>query len=302
MIAVGDPLAPFTLPDVDGVPVRWAPGEATVVCVVAFWCDTWREQLARLERVRRASAGTAARFLVVAVDGRWVERGASQRAGRLLRDPDGRWSRGLGIRAVPFTVVADAAGVVRLARQGIARTDDLQAALEPSPGPVGSVWLTFDDFPQAGDDLLLDLLRRTATPATFFCLGARLGSAEGDAVARRALAEGHALQVHAWDHDPRRPQVARCVAALAARGARPTLHRPPGSSALWRIGGGRLALATLTPGDDLRPGEDELARRLSALRPGMVAQLHAGVGQTRAVLEGTIGRGRRARWRFATLV
>jgi len=286
MIAPGEPLAPFALPDPRGRLQRWQPGHATVIVVVAFWCDTWKTQTVRLAAAHAALRGLPVDTVVVAVDGRWTERGPTPLTP--WRDLDGAWSRSLRIQAVPFTLVVDPKGTVRHAQQGITRSQELTAvvrlALAPAP-PAGVVWLTFDDFPNHDDDLLLDILRRYRATASFFCLGAHLSDPTNAAIARRALVEGHALEVHSWDHDSQNPQLERCVVALKALGAHPKLYRPPGHTELSYLDGRPLPRPTVTPYDDTRPGEAELRRRLRhALRPGMVVLLHAGVAQTRTVL------------------
>jgi peptidoglycan/xylan/chitin deacetylase (PgdA/CDA1 family) len=289
-IAPGDSLAPFALPDTHGVLQRWQPGKLTVLVVIALWCDTWKEQMARLAATQKTLAGLPIAFHTISIDGRWTERGAS--LGTLWCDTNGTWSRGLGIKAVPFMLVVDAHGTVRHAAQGIGRASELAALIRPllstsppAPPQSTSVFLTFDDFPQRDDDLLLDCLRRAGAKASFFCIGEHLTDPALAALARRALREGHALQVHSWSHDALQPQLTRCIAQLQRLGASPTLYRPPGHSEVYRLSGQKLPLHSLTPFDDTRPEEAELRRRLLlALRPGMTVLLHAGVAQTRTLL------------------
>jgi len=65
--------------------------------------------------------------------------------------------------------------------------------------PAGCVALTFDDGPQQPwTEELLDVLERTATPATFFVLGANIRGHES--TLRRMVALGCAVEVHAWEH------------------------------------------------------------------------------------------------------
>lgn len=303
MIAPGDTLAPFTLLDAQGKPHRWQPGTITLITVVALWCDTWKEQTARLAAARKALAGLPVSFLTIAIDGRWAERGRGLEP--LGRDLDGAWSRRWGIQAVPFTILVDAKGTVCYAAQGIGRAEELTTqvrnTLSSRAAAKAGVYFTFDDFPQRDDDLLLDLLRREGVKVTFFCLGAHLEDEVRAAIARRALAEGHSLQVHSWNHDADKPQLTRCVAALKRLGATPTLYRAPGHVAVVRLSGEALPLATITPFDETRPGEAELRRRLLlALRPGIVL-LHAGVAETRAVLPDVLEAVRRRGWQTARL-
>ncbi len=308
MIGPGERLASFALPTESGQLRRWEPGRPSVVSIVALWCDTWKEQSARLAHLRTALHGTPTEFLSVSIDGRWRERATEGALGTLLLDAGGVWSRSLGIQAVPFTLVLDASGIVRHAGMGIARAATIREALaQKSERRTGRLFLTFDDFPQRDDDLLLDILRRFDVRASFFCLGEHLAEATGTALARRAIVEGHTLEVHSWDHDIRRPQLARTVAALEKLGSRPALYRPPGRAEVRRLLGGEqvsapLPLAHVTPFDDTRPGEAELRRRLLlGLRPETVYLLHAGIAETRAVLPELLQRVRTRGWSLSPL-
>ena len=137
------------------------------------------------------------------------------------------------------------------------------------------------------DDRLLDALRRAHAKATFFCIGEHLRRSAD--VVCRAAREGHALQIHSWDHRAEQPMLERCRWALeSVAGVNPTLYHPPGSSEFLR-NGERLRLAVVNPYDYLRPGEPELVRRvLLAAKPGSVVLLHAGVSETIEALPGLI--------------
>ncbi|MEQ9298485.1 MAG: polysaccharide deacetylase family protein [Cyclobacteriaceae bacterium] len=58
--------------------------------------------------------------------------------------------------------------------------------------------LTFDDGPSEVTALVLDLLNKYRTKATFFWQGKNL--IERPDLVRRAMAEGHELANHSWDH------------------------------------------------------------------------------------------------------
>ncbi|WP_158380815.1 polysaccharide deacetylase family protein [Chitinilyticum litopenaei] len=58
--------------------------------------------------------------------------------------------------------------------------------------------LTFDDGPGEDTPALLDVLARHKARATFFWLGQNLAGRK--ALAQRALADGHTLGNHTWDH------------------------------------------------------------------------------------------------------
>jgi peptidoglycan/xylan/chitin deacetylase (PgdA/CDA1 family) len=119
---------------------------------------------------------------------------------------------------------------------------------------------------------------------------------QGGAILRRAAAEGHALQIHSWDHDARDPQIERCARKIKeVTGIEPGLYHAPGGIEFKRIDGELLQLPVINPADYLRPGEKELQRRvLPAAKPGEVILLHAGVSDTLAALP-QIARSLRAR-------
>jgi peptidoglycan-N-acetylglucosamine deacetylase len=311
--APGDRLAPFSLPEAGGGSRAWQPGRVTVLSFVAFWCDTWKPQHERLEAARKSLAGLPVEFLTVSIDGRWAERGRERTPGTLLLDPGSAFSARLGVRTVPYTVVADARGQVRYAAQGIVRGETVRQVVrelvngEEAPS-AGAVYLTFDDFPaheakgaKGADEELLDLLRARGVPATFFCLGRNV--LEAPETVRRAAREGHSLQLHSWDHRAEAPQLDRCVRALReTAGVRAALYRPPGDAEVRRLTGERLALPVVNPYDYTRPGEAELVRRvLLAAKPGSVILLHAGVAETRAALPRILDGLRRRGLTFRTL-
>ena len=94
--------------------------------------------------------------------------------------------------------------------------------------------LTFDDGPHRDlDPKVLDILRIKQAPATFFYLGS-LVQANPDIV-RRAVAEGHEVGQHSFDHknlsnltaDAVAQQFNDTTAALAGAGVRARVFRPP---------------------------------------------------------------------------
>ena len=101
--------------------------------------------------------------------------------------------------------------------------------------------LTFDDGPDpVWTPAVLDALARAGARATFFALGA--AAERHPEPLRRALAEGHAVEVHGHAH-LRHPahsrervadDVDRAVATLRGLGARPSYWRAPwGDLAAW---------------------------------------------------------------------
>ncbi len=273
--------SPFHLTDSTGSPKDWTPGKVTVISFCAYWCDTWKQQVPRLVAARSATAGLPVAFITVSVDGRWSEVSNHNQGLALWLDRGGAWSRGQGVDRVPTTVVIDTAGEVRFASGAVIRTTDIvdavHGALARKPSG-GSLFLTFDDFPpQRGGEEMLDSLRALGIHATLFCMGDRVASQS--ALLKRALREGHSLQIHSWDHNASDPQLVRCKAAFrSALGFEPSLYRAPGSEV---ISGEKAHHRIVDPYDFQRPKRNELLRRvLSAVCPGAVIQLHAGVDVT----------------------
>lgn len=98
-----------------------------------------------------------------------------------------------------------------------------------------AVALTFDDGPDPDVlFLLLDLLQRHETPATFFVVGKK---AEGNPeLIREILSRGHAIGNHSYRHDPflmlrssarLAEEIGRTQRLLADFGIRPLVFRPP---------------------------------------------------------------------------
>jgi peptidoglycan-N-acetylglucosamine deacetylase len=95
--------------------------------------------------------------------------------------------------------------------------------------------LTFDDGPDPdGTPAVLDALDAAGVRATFFLLGEQL--MRHHAIARDAVARGHELALHGYEHvehDSLRPQAARDDLARAlgafeaSTGQRPRFFRPP---------------------------------------------------------------------------
>lgn len=303
--APGDTMRPFVLQTAQAAPAQWQPGRPAIITFCAFWCDTWKDQTARLRSVAGSLGGLPVDLIGISVDGRWTERGLQLAGMRFLSDPGGSWTAGLGVNRVPYTVVVDEQGVVRWAASGVVRSADVinaaRAALEAERS-TGTIYLTFDDFPSphADDDALLDALRTEGISATFFCIGSRVAShAE---VSRRAVREGSALQVHAWNHDAANPEIKRCKEAIQqTTGFTSTLYRAPGHEAITGRAGS-FKLPVVDPYDYQRPGPDELARRvLTHLQPGCVIQLHAGVADTVAALPAIIRQARKRGLSFGVL-
>jgi peptidoglycan-N-acetylglucosamine deacetylase len=154
------------------------------------------------------------------------------------------------------------------------------------------VALTFDDGPSVPyTGQILALLRERQVKATFFVCGQNV-ERHSD-IARRIVAEGHAIGNHTYSHPflylLRRKAMAEEIdrAQLAiekATGVRPKLFRPPygirwfGLSSLLRERGLRMIMWSGT-GFDWKYGRDQIfASTVSALEQGAVIVLHDGHG------------------------
>jgi peptidoglycan/xylan/chitin deacetylase (PgdA/CDA1 family) len=296
----GDPLEPCTFRTATQEAYSWNPGQVTVLAVTSYWCDTWKPQV---ERLTSAHLATDTGQIAVCLDARWSEFSDHWNWGVKCLDVGRRWSDAHGIDRIPTTLVVDRSGLVRWAQTGVIRSADLVRAVHlAKSGPSShTIHLTFDDFPNADSDLLLDVLRTQGVKASFFCVGGKLGAYEK--VCRRALAEGHRLEVHSWNHDGSSPEVDRCVKALRALGAGPHFYRPPGSESVFDLKGAKLTLKSLDPYDYVRPASSEIARRiLTSLRDSdSIVQLHDGVAQTRDALPKIVESARRLGYRLTSL-
>jgi peptidoglycan/xylan/chitin deacetylase (PgdA/CDA1 family) len=172
------------------------------------------------------------------------------------------------------------------------------AVVEKMPGcREPFVALTFDDGPNpTTTPFILDVLAEKQAPATFFVLG---WWADGypDLVCR-AMADGHGLGVHAWQHvdltaespDQIRDHLKRSVALLRALGAAPRLFRPPFGH--WNETlvdtADELGLTTVKwsvdPKDWNDPSPEVIVERVcDAVEPGSIILLHDGGGRSATV-------------------
>ena len=162
--------------------------------------------------------------------------------------------------------------------------------------------LTFDDGPHRDlDPKVLDILKIKQVPSTFFYLGS-LVQANPD-IARRAVAEGHEVGQHSFDHqnlsDLTVEQVAQqfndTTAALAGAGVRARVFRPPYgayNADVLRQADAR-GMATVNWTNDSRDWEfrnpvDITNHVVENLMPGDVILLHSIQRATVAALPGLI--------------
>lgn len=313
---IGDRMPAFALNDAGGHTVSWSPGRTSVIWFCAFWCDTWRDQTQRVTAAEKALKGLPVDFLTISADGRWSDIPKGSIAGKLLLDPERTLARKLGVNRIPYVLVVDPGGAVVHASHGTTRASAIISAVrgclsDEEAQKGGVIYLTFDDFPSpesqattpagAPDDRLLRVLSQNQVPATFFCVCNRLKGSRD--LVDRALRDGHALQVHCWDHQDKDPHLPQCVREIKRiTGLQSTLHRPAGSDRCSVIGGSPIPLPVVNPYDYTRPGVVELKRRiLLAAKPGSVILLHAGVSETVEALPSVISHLRRRGLTFRCL-
>ena len=185
--------------------------------------------------------------------------------------------------------------LVALVTDGMARPQSSLFYPTVSHGPRSCqrVALTFDDGPDpVVTPQVLDILAQHGARATFFVMG-KSWAAQPD-LARRMLAEGHAIGNHSWQHSRwqnfRRfhwqlRELERGQQAIAAlHGPRPPwLYRPPVglkspelARAVW-LYGLTLVAWSLHSRDTFRHDPQRIARRvLAQIRGGDIVLLHDG--------------------------
>jgi peptidoglycan/xylan/chitin deacetylase (PgdA/CDA1 family) len=154
-----------------------------------------------------------------------------------------------------------------------------------------AIAITFDDGPtEPYTSHILDVLKAHDARATFFVLGAR--AATTPATLARAVADGHELGNHTWDHPALvlhsrgyiRDTIRRTSDVVGnATGNRPRVFRAPfGWRNPWlgvaaRAEGCEPVAWTTGVHDTDRPGADVIAERsIAALKDGAILLLHDG--------------------------
>ena len=156
-----------------------------------------------------------------------------------------------------------------------------------------SVALTFDDGPSPYTQRILDTLRRGKAKGTFFTLGNQL--AEFPFPLQRAVAEGHAIGDHTWNHadltklapaDVKSEITDQAFGVQKAGIPRPRLFRPPYGAfndQTLRVARGAPACSPSsgrsTPTTTRRPIPKAMADAVLAdARPGAIILMHDGGG------------------------
>lgn len=187
----------------------------------------------------------------------------------------------------------DGAGNARLSREMALRlVHPVRTAVWRSVSGAGRrVALTFDDCNEdTAWNRILDILSSNHLRTTFFCIGSNVE--RFGATARRAVALGHAIGDHTWDHADlvgmsRAAQEGEMRRQMDAwwRVAHVTplpYFRPPYGAydattlaAAGSLGFGRTILWDVDPQDWRRPGASVIAQKvLGAIHPGAIVVLH----------------------------
>ena len=184
------------------------------------------------------------------------------------------------------------------------RTPDMQLPLEAVERSAYSsirvegpyVAMTFDDGPDATlTPRLLDILKERHIHATFFVLGQRVQ--DHPEILQRAVAEGHEIGNHSWDHPPLNKlaegglqhQLADTSALIKQTvGHAPTIMRPPYgatnprlSRAIEKEYGMKVILWSVDPFDWKDPGAQVVSSRIlngwkgsGGAKPGAIILSH----------------------------
>jgi peptidoglycan/xylan/chitin deacetylase (PgdA/CDA1 family) len=211
--------------------------------------------------------------------------------------------RSLGLKPAGSAWIAASAGAAAFALLAWG-TVSLDAPLfgrvaNRGPSRCDTGALTFDDGPSpSATPAVLDLLRRTETPATFFLVGRR--AIEFPEIVRRIRAEGHGLGNHSFSHRAlvfmtpgmiRRELERTDDAIRRAAGVSPAFARPPyglrGPFTVRAIRArGEMPVGwSLYPGDASRPPAEKIVVRvLARAHAGDILLLHDGGGDRSATV------------------
>ncbi|MFZ4386624.1 MAG: polysaccharide deacetylase family protein [Chthoniobacterales bacterium] len=158
----------------------------------------------------------------------------------------------------------------------------------PVDSPV--IAMTFDDGPSAVlTPRLLDILKQRNIKATFFVLGQLVQ--EHPEIVARAIAEGHEVANHSWDHKALNKlgegglqhELADTSAEITKATGKPvTLMRPPYGATNPRLNraiekeyGMKVILWSVDPFDWKRPGPQVVSQRiLAGAKPGAIILSH----------------------------
>lgn len=177
-------------------------------------------------------------------------------------------------------------------------------------GSKGNIYLTFDDGMTYGDQIM-NYAACYGVKVTFFEIGSRVG--EDAAQLRRAIAEGHAVQSHGYEHamydygdrsyEWQFNDIQQSINAISSvTGVRPTYFRPPGGNRSANTytaaanNGVSLILWGATSADTAGFGSDTICSNvLSGAYPGVSILMHSvkstTAGAVPCIIEGLAARG-----------
>ena len=221
---------------------------------------------------------------------------------------------------------ARAAAVVIAKRKDAIKAENaaIDQVIQQSPmisqaGPENKeVALTFDDGPSSYTGAILDTLKKYHASATFFTLGNQVASFP--LAMQRAVAEGHVVGNHTWDHQdltrlgPKdiRDEMSTQIDGVAGKKLpAPKLFRPPYGAvndqivAEARHQGMLTVLWSVDTNDYKLPAPDAMtAQVLADVQPGAIVLMHDGGGDrttTSAALPMIIKGLRKAGYKMVTV-
>ena len=180
--------------------------------------------------------------------------------------------------------------------------------VEPDVGGDKVIALTFDDGPwEEYTEQILDILKENGAKATFFTVGDRITGAGVDHV-KRAVAEGHQVCTHSYDHadgsgqgvnlgfmtpEEQVAEIEKGYAAIEeATGAKAsTVIRTPGGNFGTEVIRNLKPYITAEIGwnidttDWKRPGADSIAEQMKSAWPGAILLMHDGGGNRSQTVE-----------------
>lgn len=192
-----------------------------------------------------------------------------------------RGRRQAAVAVASVLAVGSLAGCVGFPARG---DTEAAAALAPDCLKVKCVALTFDDGPGPSTARLLDILAEKKVHATFFVLGKQVK--QHPDLVDRAVAEGHEIGDHTWDHkaltslpDTRiLSQINRTSDAIfSAAGIRPDVMRPPAgaiNAAVANLVGLPAILWSIDTRDWQHRNTAKVLEAVTDVKPGSVVLMH----------------------------
>lgn len=157
--------------------------------------------------------------------------------------------------------------------------------------------LTFDDGPWPGTGSILDVLKKNKVKGTFFVIGQHLQLYPD--MARRVVAEGHALGNHTWNHHYHNVDAATAAKEIKdtgaliykTTGAKTTLFRPPGGVLTNGLADYAMsqkmtvAMWSSDSQESSQPSQEQLIKNvLSTAKSGGIVLMHDGGGERSTTL------------------